>query len=242
MDDFPSFSDNILVLLFGWLLPFISGVKSREGFTGIIFTERMRRRFFLSNSFFLFLCAGAVMVQWAWHDRPAEAMGFRSSLDVDNPRLTAALISLLAVLYLTDLIIGIMTARRKVDAAMELQEKTPFLPRLARELPAYVLMCLAAGVCEEIIYRGFMVTYFLPEYNHRSGLPFLAVTAPAFLFSLAHYYQGWQSVLKIFLLSFLLGVIFLVSGSIWTVMIIHFLIDLLSGFAGMHILKRTGEN
>jgi membrane protease YdiL (CAAX protease family) len=49
-------------------------------------------------------------------------------------------------------------------------------------------------------------------------------------------------VLKIFLLSFLLGVIFLVSGSIWTVMIIHFLIDLLSGFAGMHILKRTAEN
>jgi uncharacterized protein len=100
-------------------------------------------------------------------------------------------------------------------------------------------MCMSAGVFEEIIYRGYMVTYFLPEYNFRSGLPILAVMAPAFLFSLAHYYQGWQAVLKIFLLSLLLGMIFLSSGTIWVVMLIHFLIDLAGGLVAMKLMKEA---
>lgn len=237
MTEFPSLSDHLLVLLFGWLIPLVSGVKSRENFEGIIFTEKLRKRFFLSNSLFLFLCADIIMLTWAWHERPVEAMGFRSSLTVDHPAATWGLVALLALLYLSDLIFSLRSARSTGDAAAELRLRTPFLPRRAGELPAYIVMCLAAGVCEEIIYRGFMVTYFLPEYNHRSGLPILALTVPALLFSLAHYYQGWQAVLKIFLLSLLLGLIFLTSGSIWLVMAIHFLIDLVGGLAGMHVLN-----
>ena len=77
---------------------------------------------------------------------------------------------------------------------------------------------------------------FTPD---RKGITILAVTAPAFLFSLAHYYQGWQAVLKIFMLSLILGIIFLSSGSIWIVMIIHFIIDLLGGLVAMRLMKET---
>jgi membrane protease YdiL (CAAX protease family) len=63
------------------------------------------------------------------------------------------------------------------------------------------------------------------------------VLAPALLFSLAHGYQGWQAVGKIFLLSVLLALIFLASGSIWLVMLIHTLIDLVGGLAAIHLLR-----
>ena len=117
-----------------------------------------------------------------------------------------------------------------------------FLPREIREIPAYLVMCLSAGVFEETTTGDLeMVTYFLPQYNFSTGLPILAVTAPAFLFSLAHYYQGWQAVLKIFLLSLLLGIIFLSSGSIWVVMIIHFLIDLIGGLVAMKLMKESSQ-
>ncbi len=82
-----------------------------------------------------------------------------------------------------------------------------------------------------------MVTYFLPRYNDSSGLPVLACVAPAFLFSLAHYYQGWHSMLKIFLLSLLLGIIFILSESLVIVMVIHFLIDLTGGIIAMKYLR-----
>ena len=237
MDNFPVLSDHILVLIYGLVIPFMSGVKSLENFENIQFTESLRRRFYLANSLFLCLAAVVILVTWWWHDRPFEAMGFRLSPDVKNPVWTFSLIGLLAVLYTVDLLMSIRKWKKRDPSIDTLDDTTPFLPRKLRELPAYIVMCISAGAFEEIIYRGYMVTYFLPEYNFRSGVPILAVTAPAFLFSLAHYYQGWQAVLKIFLLSLLLGIIFLSSGSIWVVMTIHFLIDLIGGLLAMKLMK-----
>jgi membrane protease YdiL (CAAX protease family) len=145
-------------------------------------------------------------------------------------------------LYLADAILAVRKVRKGASLEASLDEGTPFLPRHWRELPAYLLMCLSAGVFEEIIYRGFMVTYFLPQYNYGTGLPVLAVIAPAFLFSLAHYYQGWQAVAKIFLLSVLLALIFLSSGSIWLVMAIHAGIDLAGGLLAMWLLRKANAS
>jgi membrane protease YdiL (CAAX protease family) len=237
MDNFPVLSDHILVLIYGLVIPFMSGVKSLENFENIQFTEAIRRRFYLANSLFLCLAAVVILVTWWLHDRPFEAMGFRLSLYVKNPVWTFSLTALLAVLYTADLLMSIRKWAKRDPSIDTLDDTTPFLPKKLRELPAYIVMCISAGVFEEIIYRGYMVTYFLPEYNFSTGLPVLAVTAPAFLFSLAHYYQGWQAVLKIFLLSLLLGIIFLSSGTIWLVMTIHFLIDLIGGLVAMKLMK-----
>ncbi len=241
MDNFPVLSDHILVLIYGLVIPFMSGVKSLENFDNIQFTESIRRRFYLANSLFLCLAAMVILATWWLHDRPFETMGFQLPLDVKNSGLTFSLIALLAVLYTGDLLMSIRKWEKRDSSVDTLDDTTPFLPRKLRELPAYIVMCISAGVFEEIIYRGYMVTYFLPEYNFSTGLPILAVTAPAFLFSLAHYYQGWQAVLKIFLLSLLLGIIFLSSGSIWIVMIIHFLIDLIGGLVAMRLMNKSSE-
>lgn len=241
MNNFPALTDHILVLIYGLAIPFMSGVKSLENFEGITFTESIRRRFYLVNSLFLFLAASVIIITWWWNDRPFSAMNFRLSFTVDNPRLTFLMIAILAALYVGDLYYSVIKWKKQGSVADTLDDTTPFLPRKMREIPAYLVMCISAGVFEEIIYRGYMVTYFLPQYNFRTGLPILAVTAPALLFSLAHYYQGWQAVLKIFLLSLLLGIIFLTSGSIWVVMIIHFLIDLIGGLLAMKLMKNSSS-
>lgn len=105
-------------------------------------------------------------------------------------------------------------------------------------MPAYLFMCASAAVSEELVYRGFMVAYFLPAYNGREGIPFLAVTVPALLFSLAHLYQGWQAVAKILLLSILLACIYVLSGSLWLVIGIHFAIDAVSGWTSRKLMMR----
>ena len=115
-------------------------------------------------------------------------------------------------------------------------EKSSFLPEKFRELPSYILLCICAGVFEEIIYRGFMVTYFLPT-DEPTTFPILALVAPSVLFSMAHYYQGWASVLKIFIFSTLLSWIFITSKSIYLNMALHFLIDLISGVVMMRKIQ-----
>ena len=117
-------------------------------------------------------------------------------------------------------------------------EKSSFLPQHLRELPAYTLLCLCAGIFEEIIYRGFMVTYFLPLQGIENTIPWIALIAPSVLFSLAHTYQGWIAVIKIFIFSLLLGTIFIVTKSIYPTMILHFLIDLIGGIVAMTQYKK----
>ena len=239
MDGFPDLSDHLLVLLYGCVLPFVSGVKSAEAMEGAVLTQRDKRRFYLANGLFLLASAIPVAVSWALHARPFEEMGFRHIgwKDASRP-LFWALTSVLLLLYAVDLFWNLRAVRRDPAAAREFEEKVPFLPGSVADLPAYLFMCLSAAFSEELIYRGFMVTYFRPELNGREGLPYLAVLAPAVLFSLAHLYQGWQAVGKILLLSVLLACLFLVCGSLWPVILIHLLIDVASGVASMALMKR----
>jgi uncharacterized protein len=73
----------------------------------------------------------------------------------------------------------------------------------------------------------------------------MAAAFPAVLFSLAHFYQGYKAMGKIFLLSLLFALIFIFSKSLIIVVIIHFLIDLVGGLLAMKVRRdarrETGE-
>lgn len=239
MANFPSLTDHLLVLLFGWGIPLLSSLQGRKALETIHFSEYVRRRFYLSNSLTLAFFATIVLVAWRAQDRPFEEMGFRHFLPDRDRSLILLLTALLLGLYGLDLWTGVRRAGRDPVERSRLLARTPFLPRLPRELPRYILMCASAGVFEEVIYRGFMVTYFLPEPNGRTGWPWLAVTVPALLFSMAHHYQGWEAMAKVMLLSMLLALVFILGGSLWWVMGVHFGIDLAAGLATMPVMRRA---
>ena len=238
MPEFPRITDHLIVLLLGCLLPFASGIRGRDAMKDMVFTEQVRRRFFVSNSLFLIASAGVVVLHWHWRGRPLEAMGFRASLKTGDAATMAVLSALMLLAYSAHLLLSLRNIAARTRMRRDIVERTPFLPRHARELPAYVLMCAAAGVCEETIYRGYMVTYFLPETNLRSGPPLLALLFPAVIFGLAHYYQGWEAVVKIMLMSLLLAGMFIAGGALWPVILVHFGIDLVGGLIAMPVLRK----
>jgi membrane protease YdiL (CAAX protease family) len=69
----------------------------------------------------------------------------------------------------------------------------------------------------------------------KPGFPWMAAIFPAVLFSIAHFYQGYIAMFKIFLLSLLFALIFIFSKSLLFVIIIHFLIDLTGGVMAIKI-------
>jgi membrane protease YdiL (CAAX protease family) len=239
MAGFPSVADHLLVLLFGCGLPLLSSLQGRSILRSIEFSEPVRSRFYLSNSLTLALFAGIVLLFWYAQGRPFAEMGFRPPTNAPDLDKAILLSLILMAVYATDLWRGVSRAYRHREERMEMLGRTPFLPRHVRELPLYVLMCASAGVFEEIIYRGFMVTYFLPEPNGRSGWPWLAVTVPALLFGMAHHYQGWEAMGKVILLSMLLALVFILGGSLGWVMVIHFAIDLGAGLATMGVMRKA---
>src|SRR5690606_33043843 len=112
MDNFPVLTDHILIFIYGIVIPFISGVKSRENFDDIVFTENLRQRFYLANSLFLGLAASVIVITWWLYGRPFTEMGFRAPIDGSSRRWTIALVILLTVLYVADLIWSVRQAMR----------------------------------------------------------------------------------------------------------------------------------
>lgn len=229
----PTYIDHILVLLLGLALPFLSGIRGSEKLGNIYFDERTRRRFFISNSLVLWFMAAVVVGIWYWNKRPFELMGFRPP----EPGLTATILSaVLVILYVADVAYSMLSPHELAKTQEQWESSVPFLPERYRELPAYTFMCITAGVCEEIMYRGFLVNYFIDPMKH--GFPWMAAIFPAVLFSIAHFYQGYMAMFKIFLLSMLFALIFIFSKSLLFVVIIHFLIDFVGGVVAIRVKTR----
>ena len=228
----PSFIDHILVLIFGLVLPFFSGIRGSEQLGNIYFDERTRRKFFISNSLLLWFLTAIVMGIWILFKRPFSLMGFR---EIEKGWIPWILTGIMVIAYAADIIYSFFSPEELRKTQEQWETSVPFLPEHYRELPAYTFMCITAGVCEEILFRGFMVTYFINPLNN--GFPWMAAIFPAILFSLAHFYQGYKSMLKIFFLSLLFALIFIFSKSLLIVIIVHFLIDFIGGLAAIRMKK-----
>lgn len=77
----------------------------------------------------------------------------------------------------------------------------PIFPNSFSEALAWTFLSLVAGVCEELIFRGYLQTQFLAL----TGSTIFAVVAQGFVFGAIHSYQGWRPVLVISLLGILYG-------------------------------------
>ena len=98
------------------------------------------------------------------------------------------------------------------------------LPRSREERTWFAAMCIVVGVCEEIIFRGFLIRFLaLPPIT--LGM-IGAVCTAAFIFGIDHGYQGWMGVLTTAFLALVFGLLFLGTGSLLVPMILHVLLDL----------------
>jgi len=98
------------------------------------------------------------------------------------------------------------------------------MPRAAGDMPLFSALACTAGLCEELLFRGYLM------WVAGALLPFpLAPAAQALLFGFCHAYQGPRGiVLTTFAGAFLTGVV-LITGSLWPAMLIHALMDLHAG-------------
>jgi uncharacterized protein len=114
------------------------------------------------------------------------------------------------------------TTRARV--AKSLEKLTFILPGTTEERSWFVFVAITAGVCEETLYRGFLIQYFR-ELPVPIGLT-EALVLSACVFGIAHLYQGIIGVVQTAVLGALFGVLFVATGSLFLAMILHALIDL----------------
>ena len=98
------------------------------------------------------------------------------------------------------------------------------LPRTADERAAFALVAVTAGVCEELIFRGFGIAYVRWLWPGATHFWLVALTAAGFGF--AHLYQGARGVILTGVVGAVLASLVLATGSLYPAMAIHALVDL----------------
>jgi len=168
------------------------------------------------------LAAIALMV-WLRAARPTSDLGF-SMLGGWQLWLGIALVVLALV------ILGVQA--RQVARDPELQNTLrhklkvggPILPTTPRELFLFHLIAVTAGICEELLYRGFLIWYLTQLF----GLPGAVVGSSA-LFGLAHTYQGGRGIVQTGTVGLVFALVFVVTRTLWVPMLLHTLVDVNSG-------------
>jgi membrane protease YdiL (CAAX protease family) len=107
-------------------------------------------------------------------------------------------------------------------------------PASWRELAAFSVVCVTAGVCEELLFRGWLVNLLWAV----TGSWWSAVAIGAALFGIGHAYQGPRGVLRTGFVGLQLGLLYVFIGNLIPGQVIHAGVDLLAGVAGVAIASR----
>jgi len=97
-------------------------------------------------------------------------------------------------------------------------------PTTVAEIRWFALLSVSAGICEEVVYRSFLINYFFAGPFHLA-LP-LAFALSAVLFGIAHAYQGWGGIIQTAIYGAVVGLLFLATGSLLLVIVVHTFVDL----------------
>jgi membrane protease YdiL (CAAX protease family) len=149
--------------------------------------------------------------------------------------ITILALSILAIAYLILDILRYRTNpayRNLVNSKIQQAEQPAFVehmqPKTRTEKRLFLAVSLSAGVLEEVLYRGFLITT-LSSGSLALNI-WIAVIIAAVLFGMGHLYQGLSGMLKTSIIGLIMGIIFAATGSIITCIILHIIIDVSFSF------------
>ena len=100
-------------------------------------------------------------------------------------------------------------------------------PHTRAELALWLVVSLSAGVCEEFVFRG----YLLRQWSRWSGSVAVGVVVSTLLFGCMHVYEGSGAVVQITGLGAWYAIVAVRRGNLRSVMVAHFLHDAVTGLA-----------
>jgi hypothetical protein len=178
------------------------------------------------------LLAAGVVLQWIVQRRPLGSLSLNAAFGWGAGGVLLG-VALMAVVM--------QPQRRNLASTPEVVERLRgrlegvqrLLPSSRAEWPGFVPLAITAGICEEVLFRGFVLwalSQVLPDF-------WQAAFAQALLFGLAHAYQGPRGVFLTFIVgAFLTGVVW-ISGSLWPAMLVHALLDLNAGDLAIRVAE-----
>ena len=182
---------------------------------------RARRRFYRRTLLVQWSWTAAI-VAWAWPPTPARLWLVGADAGWSGWLRALALGSVLALMGVLFAPLFSVGGRRVMTAALD--QIRDLLPDGAEERRWYAAIALSAGICEELLYRGFFCAWLASQVPSMGFTAILAITTGAF--GIAHAYQGVRGVIGTSVLGAAFALAFGSAGSLVLPMLLHALVDL----------------
>jgi membrane protease YdiL (CAAX protease family) len=174
-----------------------------------------------------------LLFYWIRQPRDLDALGL---VWPTGPALwISVLMSAAAVAFMTR---QTFATARSADSQAKMREQLAgkvavltLLPRTAGEVRAFTALGVTAGICEEILYRGFLLWY-VAHFADRPVAAIIAVLA----FAGSHAYQGMTGVIQAVVFASIAIALYLLTGSLLAPMVLHGALDVGSGRTARHAL------
>ncbi len=179
--------------------------------------------FYRSSIIELWLLTLVILTWWFWEKRTLSEIG----MGVPGGWAFWVGVAVFAIIVFF-LIRQIETIRSSAEARAQLLKQLTgnialIVPRSNNERRLAMYTSLTAGVCEELLYRAFLMWYlmhWLPGYG--------AIGISAFVFGLAHIYQGISGAVRALIAGVIFGLAYLLTGTLWLPIALHATIDITS--------------
>jgi len=212
-----------LLLLLG--LPVLAAWDARRG-VDLEAAAEHRRALYVSVALSLSMITSLTVAVILWQDVSAESLGWAVT-DARGELAWGAAVTLVG-LALTWLITRL--------AALAGWEESPLamllMPRDAGEKRGFLLLSGVAAVCEEVLFRGFLLWVFVAWLDS----PWVAAGIVSLSFGLSHGYQKLAGIFRAGLLGMLLAVPTLITESLFPAIVAHFWINAAVGLGGWRYL------
>ena len=195
-------------------------------------------RLYHSNALLLIVFALITTTTWRIPGRPISGLGL--NWPEWHPYIPVLLLVIM-VFYLLDFFFLYGSKKKRERTFNKRNKSLAFVPGDKKEMIHFVFLAVAAGIGEEIIFRGYLINYLIYWTGNDWWGILTACVATSALFAFLHGYQGIQSMLKIFFFALIFSAIFIYSQSLLLVMLVHAIIDTLSGLVSVYLLKNVEE-
>jgi hypothetical protein len=216
-----------IILIFGMLLAFIIPIclSLWIGKVNIAYYDKLfySRFFYWGTTLFLLL--------YAWQLERQPMLIIKES----KPTIGFFLLSVL-VLYLLYIAAAIVSA---LPILFGVHDDKAVIKMISRVLKGHfwftVFVALTAGITEELIFRGYILTRLIQIWKN----PVMAILALSLLFSAMHYkYHSVHELIFTFLIGVIFSIYYLKYLNIKAIMLAHFLIDIISMELGQHFMVK----
>jgi membrane protease YdiL (CAAX protease family) len=200
-----------------------------------VLPSKVKVRLYGSTIGLQWLLAGATVLLAARHGLSLADLG----QTLGDTRRTVAITAALLLAAGVFLLVNLRQVRRARAGwlAAGVRHLRSLLPATPWELAAFTGVAVTAGICEELLYRGWLVSFLGVAIRSVWG----GVVVSAAVFGLAHAYQGSRGILLAGVLGLLFGCLFVSLGSLVPAQVLHVAVDVAGGITGAAAASRLKE-